>query len=141
MNWRLFLQLGLGGVRVVGIILVVIAIVSLLDAARDELRGVADAKPPTRSARRYVVRADENPDGFRHLMIYQWGAGLFYLAGGCFLLGIVRRAQQQLPFSTSFGNEKSLDELHDYLTREEERMHRPFHIPPPDIDSQTPRKR
>lgn len=97
-----------------------------LDAARDELRGVAIATAPTRSfALETAVKADQ-PELFRGLMTYQWGRACAGVAAGLLILALARRADRLDPFSPNFAGSKELDELHHDLSEKQEQSRRPF---------------
>ena len=112
--------------RIVAYILILVGLMCLVDAARDEHRGIASARSPSRSARLHIVSRAEDPEQFRGLMAYQWVRGPLALLGGLIILGICRRADRLDPFSPDFAGSDALDELNRALTEEEQKRHRPI---------------
>lgn len=118
--------------RLVAYVLILIGTVLLGDAAYDEQRGIAEAASPdptgTSSMAHVpnVVRRDEDPKGFRNLMLYQWLRAPLFLLGGLFILCLCRRADSLDPFSADFAGNQALDELNRTLTKEQAKQHRPL---------------
>ena len=112
MNWiaRLFILIG---------------VIMLGLAARDEHRGVAvvhvyEYGPPERATRA------ENPKRFRELMSWEWAEATICLLGGLVVLGIYRRLDRLDPLDPEFRATDALDDLDRNLDKEARQRHRPI---------------
>jgi len=115
MNWitRLYLVMG---------------VVMLGLAARDEGRGVATVTGPTRMGFLNPNRATraEDPKRFRELMTYEWVAASIYTLAGLVMLGICRRIDRLDPLDPEFRGTDALDDLDRTLDKEERQRRRPI---------------
>jgi hypothetical protein len=116
--------------HVFAFVMILLSIYAFCKAAHDEHRGVAVVtRPGGISSGMFtpiIVRRNEDPEGFRNLMLYQWIRASLYLCGGLVILGISRRADRSDPLSRNFAGNSALDELNDELTKEQEKRRRPF---------------
>lgn len=114
MNWiaRLFVLMG---------------VIMLGLAARDEHRGVAIVR--LKGSYPYGERATraENPKRFRELMSWEWGAATICLLSGLVILGIYRRIDQLDPLDPEFRGTDALNDLDRTLNKETRQRRRPFY--------------
>ncbi len=110
--------------RHVASILVVIGLLLLALAARDEHREMASMVTRAEYGNRFVVRKADNPQQFRNLMSYQWLRGALVMGAGMVLLRLCRGADRLDPYSPDFAGMKEVDELGRTLDEENERHRR-----------------
>ena len=126
--------------RWVAYFLLVLSVVYLADAFRDQARGIASASAPTRSARVETVRRIDNPDHFEKAMMYQWARAGVCLAGGLIVLGMYRRADRLDPFGRDMDTSRSMQDLERTLDAKMKWYRRPEHLPPDFDEPRHPRE-
>jgi hypothetical protein len=106
--------------------IIILGIVLLAFAARDEQRGIASVVPPERYGRRIIISKADDPKQFRNIMIYQWLRDGLVLGAGLVLYRMCRRADRLDPFSPDFAGNAELDDLGKTLDEEEKKRHTPL---------------
>ena len=72
-----------------------------------------------------VVNRVDDPEKFRHAMVYQWMFASAPLLLSVVLFGLIRRQDRLDPMSPNFAGNKALDELGEELDRERQRRKGP----------------
>jgi hypothetical protein len=73
-----------------------------------------------------TVRHKDNLEDFRLEMGWHWVLAAIYACPGLILLSVYRRYNRLDPFSSTFRGKKSLDDLDEWLDRENDKQHRPL---------------
>ena len=110
--------------------LIFLGILLLVGAAHDEHRGVAVVTAPgginSDMFTRRIAKRDDDPQGFRNLILYEWIEASLFLCAGFIALGISQRVERSDPLSEDFAGNSAIDELNDELAKEQEKRRRPL---------------
>jgi hypothetical protein len=97
-------------VKIIALLFAVAGVDELAGAAYDQHRGVVEASSPGKYATVEIAVESQDPAAFRDVMVYKVVRALASLLAANFLLGLLRKQEQGLPFSPGFGG-KAVDEL------------------------------
>ncbi len=86
-------------------------IAELVSAGYDQQRGIVETSAPTRYATPEIAVQAKDPQAFKNLMIYKVFRGIASLLVANFLVGLVRKQDESLPFSPGFGGTKANEDL------------------------------
>jgi len=102
----------------IAIVLVLLSVFLVIEAARDQISGRAVIYSPTRSFQRFVAERTSAPEQYRNMMTYQWFCAPLPALAGLFLLFVIRKQDRLDPLSKDFQGAAAIDELSEYLDSE-----------------------
>ena len=78
----------------------------LVNAGYDQHRGIVETSSSSRYATPQIAIQAKDPQAFRNLMIFKVFRGVASLLVAHFLIGLVRKQDESLPFSPTFGGDE-----------------------------------
>jgi len=102
----------------IAVLLALLSVFLVIEAARDQISGRAIIFSPTRSFQRFVAERSSEPEQYQNMMTYQWFCASLPGFAALFLILKIRKQDKLDPFSKNFQGATAIDELSEYLDAE-----------------------